>query len=244
MGDLMITIDGKWVMEGLERTDPKRIKNSRELSEFINKVGFLPLFKNNVAGFSVEEITAYDSWWAGNPEDDPWNWREVIASEGKIAYGKLYGNKAGFVSKEWYPYLAAYRRDGYDFDSRYEDGLASYRSKKIIEVLELQEQLLSNDLKIAAGFGKEGEKGFEGAMSTLQMQTYITVKGFQRRRNKKKEEYGWPVAIISLSESLFGEDYVRSAYHLKASEAKEKIMNHIVMYYPQADKSGIEKVIK
>jgi hypothetical protein len=179
----MITIDGKWIMEGLDREDPRRIKTSGELSDYINKVGFLPLFKNSVKGFSVEELTAADSWWAGAPVEDPWEWREVIASEGRIAYGKLFGNRAGFVSKEWYPYLASFRRDGYDFDSRYEDGLASRRSKNIIDILMGVEELPSNELKVAAGFGKGGEKGFEGTITLLQMQTYITVRGFHKRSN-------------------------------------------------------------
>jgi hypothetical protein len=240
----MITIDGKWVMEGLKRSDSGRIKSSRELTEFINKVGFLPLFKNQAEGFSVEEITSSDSWWAGSPEEDPWEWREVIASEGIIAYGKLFCNRAGFVSREWYPYLASYRRDGYDFDSRYEDGLASYRTKKIIDILTVSDTLLSNEIKASAGFGKGGEKGFEGAMTLLQMQTYITVRSFQKRSNKKNEEYGWPVAVYSLSENLFGKDYVRSAYQLSAGQAKEKIITKIKSAFPKASVSDIERVIK
>ncbi|MFT4143696.1 MAG: hypothetical protein QM644_04515 [Mobilitalea sp.] len=240
----MVTIDGKWVMEGLEKDDSNRIKTSKELTQLINSIGFLPLFKNSVKGFSVEEITAKDNWWSDNSTEDPWSWREVIASEGIVAYGKLYGSKAGFVSKKWYPYLASYRRDGYDFDSRYEDGLASHKAKKIMDVLELQDEILSNDLKVQAGFGKLGEKGFEGAISALQMQTYITVSGFRKRRNKKDVEFGWSVALYTLSENLFGEGYVRSAYHLKAEEAKKHIIQQISKNFPDADKKEIEQVIK
>jgi hypothetical protein len=240
----MITIDGKWVMEGLADNDPHRIKSSKELSTYINEIGFLPLFKNNVSGFSVEEITGCNSWWSDNREEDPWSWREVIATEGKIAYGKLFGNRAGFVSREWYPYLASFRRDGYDFDSRYEDGLASHRAKKIIDVLEQCEDMLSNELKVTAGFGKGGEKGYEGTLTSLQMQTYITVKNFRRRCNKKNEEYGWSVASYTLSENLFGADHVRSAYHLDPVQAKDKIVEFLMSKFPLADRSDIEKAIK
>ncbi|MGB4659052.1 MAG: hypothetical protein WBI07_07725, partial [Mobilitalea sp.] len=59
----MITIDGNWVMEGLERTDKNCITSSQELSNYIDQVGFLPLFKNSIEGFSVEEMTATSSWW-------------------------------------------------------------------------------------------------------------------------------------------------------------------------------------
>lgn len=240
----MVTIDGKWVMEGLSRDNPNRVKSSEELSDLIRELGFLPLFKNHVKGFSVEELTAADSWWSDRPEEDPWEWREVIAAEGKIAYGKLFGNRAGFVSKEWYPYLASYRRDGYDFDSRYEDGLASYKAKRIIEVLSLNNDILSNELKIAAGFGKGGDKGFEGALTLLQMQTYITVKEFRRRTNKKQKEYGWPVAVYCLSEELFGEEHVRSAYQLGTTGAKDYIVSHLKSRFPEASQAEIEKVIR
>ncbi len=240
----MVTIEGKWTMEGLRNDDPNRIKNHRELTDFINQIGFLPLFKNEIDGFSVEEITSASSWWSDPPQEDPWSWREVIAAEGEIAYGKLFNNKAGFVSKEWYPYFASFRRDGYDFDSRYEDGLASMRAKKIIDVLTLCEQLPSNELKLAAGFGKGGEKGYEGALSQLQMQTYITVRSFQRRRNKKNEEFGWPVAIYSLSEKLYGEEHVRSAYSIGSSEAKKIVIEQIKRSFPRALESDLLKVIR
>lgn len=240
----MITIDGKWVMEGLDRKDKRRIKSSSELTEFVNQVGFLPLFKNSVEGFSVEELTASDAWWAGIPKEDPWEWREVIAGEGRLAYGKLFGGRAGFISREWYPLFASYRRDGYDFDSRYEDGLASYRAKKIMDVMAQYDSVLSNELKAMAGFGKGGEKGFEGVMTTLQMQTYLTVRGFQRRTNKKNQEYGWPVAVFTLSENLFGEDYVRSGYNISPKEAEERIIAQIHSKFPGSSTDEILKVIR
>jgi hypothetical protein len=239
----MITIDGQWIMEGLNRNDPKCVKSYSQLTDYIDEVGFLPLFKNSVPGFSVEEQTAQDAWWTGS-DLDPWSWREIIATEGRIAYGKLFCSRAGFVSREWYPYLAAYRRNGYDFDSRYEDGLASRRAKKIIDVLMKREECLSNELKATAGFGKEGEKGYEGCISQLQMQTYITVRSFRRKKSKKGEEYGWPIASLSLSENLFGEAHVRSQYHLESAKVKEIIIAKIKSFFPEASEMEIEQNIR
>ena len=240
----MVEIDGKWIMEGLDQNDSRRIKTSDELTEFIHELGFLPLFKNSVEGFSVEEMTSAVGWFGDNSAVDPWSWREVIASERKLAYGKLFANRAGFISSEWYPIFASYRRNGYDFDSRYEDGLASYRAKKIMDVMEKCDLIPSNEMKAAAGFGKEGEKGFEGVMTSLQMLTYITVCGFRRRRNKKNEEYGWSVADFTLSENLFGADHVRSAYHLPQAEAKQRIMDRVRDKFPNANPVEIERVIR
>ena len=56
------------------------------------------------------------------------------ARSGKVAYGKFFNKKAGFISLEWFPWFANFRRDGYDFDARWEDGLAGYRNKKIMDI--------------------------------------------------------------------------------------------------------------
>jgi hypothetical protein len=113
-----------------------------------------------------------------------------------------------------------------------------------MDVLEIREEMLSNDIKASAGFGKGGEKGFEGTLSNLQMLTYITVKRFQKRNNKKNEEYGWPIAVYTLSEKLFGEEHVRSAYHLGTEEAKSRIIEKIRKHFSKASDAEIEGIIK
>ena len=131
----MANENGEWVMRGLAWDDPYRIRTWEELVNWINEVGFLPLFANGVAGFSAEEHVSPDYWWTGDKEQDPWEWREIIASGHQVAYGKFFDRKAGFISADWLPYFANYRRMGYDFDSRWEDGLAGRREKIIMDLL-------------------------------------------------------------------------------------------------------------
>jgi hypothetical protein len=113
-----------------------------------------------------------------------------------------------------------------------------------MDVLEQVEFLPSNEIKKIAGFGKEGEKGFEGVMTALQMQTYISVHSFRRRTNKKNEEYGWSVANFIISEKLFGAEHVRSAYQLSQAEAKLRIMERVKVMFPSASETDIERVIR
>lgn len=240
----MIVSDGKWVMEGKSDCTFATIKSWKELSEFIEEIGFIPLFKNNIEGFSVEELTDQTAWFGENSEIDPWCWREVIAARGEIAYGKLFNKKAGFISREWYPLFTTYRRDGYDFDSRYEDGLASIRDKKIMEVIYEMGKLPSHELKSIAGFHKGGEKGFDSTITNLQMQTYLTVREFRKKLNKSGEEYGWPAAVYSSSEDLFGKEYVTSFYQMEAREAREKIVSHVSKRFTGISEIEIEKCIR
>lgn len=238
------TVKEKWIIQGLEMDDPKRIKSYKGVVDKVKEYGFLPLFRNQVLGFSVEEMTASDTWWGIHPEEDPWEWRGIIAEEGEVAYGKLFGNKAGFVSKEWYPDLVNYRRDGYDFDSRYEDGLASHKQKLVMDVMLGQERLQSWRLKEMAGFKKGGEKGFDSVAISLQMQTYLTVVGFEKKRNKKNEEYGWAGAVYATPEVFFGEEYVRSRYKKDPKDSKNAILSFLVKQYGIEYEKVLVKMMK
>ena len=95
-----------------------KIKSQQQLCELIDEIGFLPLFEGILPGFSVMELTRDMDWWSDHPERDPWHWREFIAREGKIAYGKMFRKKSGFVSRECYPRFSNFRRYRYDFELR------------------------------------------------------------------------------------------------------------------------------
>lgn len=233
-----------FVRSALSAADPSRLKTVDDLKEMIEEIGFLPLFKNEIDGFSVEEHTAGEHWWGEDPAIDPWEWRAVIAKEGNLVYGKFFHNRAGFLSRQWLPHFVNYRRDGYDFDSLYEDGKAALRCKKIMDLFQEADQLPSNRIKEMAGFSKGGEKNFNGTMTRLQMQTYLIVSDFTRKRNKKGEEYGWSVAAYTTPEKFFGEDLVKSSYSVRPEESGELIFNHIMNLYKTSDKKDVRKVLK
>ena len=245
--------NGEWIMRGLDWDNPYRIRTWQELVNWINEIGFLPLFGNEVEGFSAEEHTSPDYWWSGNRQEDPWEWREIIAADSQVAYGKFFGNKAGFISLEWLPYFANFRRAGYDFDSRYQDGLASRREKKIMDFfigededgdpVYKSDRILSTDLKKMAVFGKTGEKNYPGVITGLQMQMYLVIAGFQRRQNKRGEEYGMAVSIMLPPESIWGYDRITEAYSEKPKESWNRIFGHVKEMYPGADDTDIIRLI-
>ena len=233
-------------MYGVSWDDPECLHTVDEAIEYINRVGFLPLFKNEIPGFSLEERTVPEYWWSDDPEVDPWKWREIIARSGRVAYGKFFNRKAGFISEEWLPCFVNYRRDGYDFDALWEDGKASARQKKIMDLFAEEFEAVeyfSNELKQKAGFSKDGDKGFEGIISGLQMQTYLCVHDFRQRRNRKGLEYGWPIAVYCTPEHLWGYDFVTSAYKEEPIGSAKRIARHLRDVYPVADAGAIRKVI-
>lgn len=231
----MANESGTWIMHGMAWDDPNRIRTWHELVGWINDIGFVPLFKNEIPGFSVEEHTSDLFWWTDDPAQDPWKWRELIARSGEMAYGKFFGGKAGFISKEWFPHFANWRRNGYDFDSRWDEELASIRCKKIMDQFARRDELYSNELKQLAGFGTGCEKNFDGTVTELQMQTYLIVRDFRKRLNKKGFEYGWPISVYTTPEALWGYDYVTSAYRTAPEESGQLILSQLRRNFPQAE---------
>ncbi len=234
--------DGICIMEGLDPHDPKRIKTINELYEYIDTVGFLPLFRSHITGFSLEELTSSHAW-SSATEENPWRWRALAASEGKVVYGKFFGKKAGFLSKDWFPYFVSYRRNGFDFDTQYELGMTSRKSKLLMDALENQSSVASYRLKETAGFSRNGESGFDSAITQLMMQTYVVICGFEHKLNRTGKKYGWPVADYCTAEMKFGAECVRSKYDLSKEEALAKITEHMHKLYPDATEKEIRKEI-
>ena len=244
----METVNGEWIMHGCSENDPERIHTTGELKELIRRIGFLPLFSNSIPGFSVEEHTLVRDWWTDDPERDPWAWRQILSRDPDIAYGKFFDKKAGFISKEWFPVFANYRRNGYDFDALCGDELVPYRNRKLMEAFEPDEdlsslELLSFEAKKKAGFGKDGQKNFEGVLTELQMQTYLIMSDFRQKKNKKGQEYGWHIAALQTPETKWGYGYIATGYNESPEDSWKRITEQVRLFFPEAMDKNIEKML-
>ena len=239
----MAVENGEWIMYGIDESDPSCLHNADDLTAYINRVGFLPLFKNKIAGFSVEEHTSSDYWWTGDLIRDPWEWRMMIAKSHTVAYGKFFSGKAGFISPEWLPALVNYRRDGYDFDSLWDDEKAEHRQKKIMDCFSDGEEFFSYQIKEIAGFGKDGEKNFEGVMTVLQNRLYLVMSDFQQKKNKHGQEYGWNIAKFSRPENIWGYNTVTSLYNEPPAVSYSRIIDAISGMYRNVSEKQISSVI-
>lgn len=139
-----------------------------------------------------------------------------------------------------------YRRDGYDFDALWDDEKASRRQKKIMDLFAQENanaEYYSSEVKQKAGFGKDGEKGFEGTITDLQMQMYLCVRDFRQRKNKKGEKYGWAIVVYSTLEHVFGYEYVTSAYSEDPVESGKRVVNRIMELYPSVPVDQLSKLL-
>ncbi len=220
-----------------------QIRSAADVIRLVDDIGFLPFFRNHIPGFSIEECCPGELWFAEGI-DGPWEWKGPIARSDQCIYGKFFGNKAGFISRKWLPDFANFRRDGYDFDARYDDGLASRKDKGVFDTVSEHGALLSKELKNICNYRKGGNKGFDTVITRLQMQTYICIADFVYMKDKFGQTYGWGVAKYSTPEAQYGYDYVTSAYQREPDESKEKIISHLNRLLPDAGNEQILKLIK
>lgn len=85
--------------------------------------------------------------WFADGADGPWEWKGPAARSGKCLYGKIFNKKVGFVSREWILDFVNFRRVGYDFDARWDDGLASYKDRELYKTISSEGTILSKRLK-------------------------------------------------------------------------------------------------
>ena len=213
------------------------IKSIQDLQELVDEYGFLPFFENDIKGFSIEEHT-HPNLWFNDEIDGPWEWKSEMIMTKKYVYGKFFNRKAGFISLKWLPHFANVRRDGYDFDSRCDDGLVYFKDQELYEIIEKTRYITTKELK------KEfNDKSYETIITRLMMQTYIVNTNFVYHFSKSGERYGWGIAEYGIPEKFLGKKAVRGAYKDDPLKSKEKIIKHIKRLFPEASEQAIWKIV-
>lgn len=217
------------------------IRSAEDLAALVQEVGFLPFFVNDIPGFSIAACTPPELWFS-ETEDGPWEWKGPVARTKTCLYGKFYRKKACFVSADLAPDFLNWRRDGYDFDARFDEGLAFYADKPVFDAVEANGPVTTDRLRQLSGFQK-GSKGFDASVTRLQMQTYLCIADFVYREDRFGKPYGWGVAQYALPEQVLGYDFTRSAYRRAPEESRERLLDHMKRILPDAGEKALLKLI-
>lgn len=227
-------------------SDDFTIGTMEELEAAIDGLGFVPFFRNEIPGFSIEDHIAPGCWYDALGDDfwPAWDWKGPVIRTKKCAYGKFLRGKAMYVSTKWFPDFANYRRDGYDFDARYEDGLASRQDLELFTLVEREAPALSKYLKRAGGYGKNGRKGFDTGLTRLQKQCYVITGDFRYSVGRDGSEYGWGVAEYTTPEKFFGKKFADTVYKCAPEESYRRVLAQFKKILPDATEKEIERILK
>lgn len=225
--------------------DDFEISCQSDLIDAIHEYGFLPFFTNSIEGFSVEEHIDPDCWYHGESgEWQAWEWKGPVIRETGCAYGKFFEKKACYISPEWFSDFANYRRDGYDFDARWDDGLAPLRDHTLYNLIADHAPILSKELKKIGDYRKGGNKGFDTTVNRLQAQCYVLISDFVYMKDRYGEPYGWGVAEYSTPERFMGSGFTDTVYARSPQESYERIYRHFRDLFPYEDEQTLIKFIR
>lgn len=190
-----------------------------------------------------EQFDGPVKWHTGDPETNPWEWRmRVLEERDDIAYAKVFFRTSGFITKEWYPFFYAVRRNGETFEEAYENGTVSQTAKQIYEIVCEGETAL-HEIKRAGGFRREDNSRFERAIVELQMRMFLTMCGRAQKINKYGEPYGWNSTVFTTVEDFWKKRGVELP-DPDPVESYEKIRAQILKFNPGAEQKKIDKFIR
>ena len=218
-----------------------KIRTKNDLETLIEEAGFVPYFANPIQGFSIEEHIAREAWFSA--EAGAWEWKGPVIRETGCAYGKFFGHKAVYISKKWFPDFANYRRDGYDFDARFDDELASYKDKELFDLIDANGPILSKELKRIGGYGAGGKKGFDTIINRLMAQCYVVISNFVYATDRFGEPYGWGIAEYAAAERQMGKPFRRKVYQREPRESYERVLRHLRSVLPYAEEKAIRRIL-
>lgn len=230
-----------------------KINSYESLLHAVREFGLLPLFRNKVEGFSVEEM-ADESCWFPEEGEGVWEWKGPVIREGDIAYGKFFGGKAGFVTMDWFPHLVNIRRR-----ARFRPNLVG-KEAEVYEAIRSHESLLTSEIRKLCGFQRTNRlKGqpvldipepkpkrspsLETILTRLEMRTFVVIADFEYRIDRYGQPYGWGLARYSTPEVLFKPTRLRAAACFKPDVSLERVCRHLSYYLPGATLEEIESLI-
>ena len=168
----------------------EKIQTLEDLERAVERIGFLPYSGNRrELLFTLEERT--DNAWHDDSPSDPWLWRSQVAAGGRLAYGKFFLKRSGFVAPRCLPAFVALRRENRTFSDLYARGLVSRGAKRVYDCFADRAEWTLPALKSEAGFAGASRE-FEAALTELQGLFFLCISGQTRRVGRTGEPYGWP----------------------------------------------------
>lgn len=218
-----------------------RIHSCLELTERVQRLGFLPLLESGIAGYAAESMMdddcRYTQFEDGSWEWPLWTWKGSVIREGGCVYGKFFAGKAGFVSLDWWPDLCNWRRSRNPLPE--EGSIESI----VLDTLREHGSMVARDLRRLCNFtGKNMRSKFDGYINRLQMATRIVTEDFVYPVDKHGREYGFGWSLLTTPEVMFGHDACTCQRSPEASF--QRMSEHLKAILPWATEQQIKRLLR
>ena len=219
------------------------LRSYMDFLSYTEQCGVMVFAGKFVEGFpNLFELTSPPQWHTGDPDTDPWQWRDRVAVDKCLAFGNILGGRKGFVSPKLYPlFYSACRPDG-SMEERYHWGYVKRIVYDVYRLFEENGTLDTAEIRRKMGVRKsEGASAVDSAVISLQREFYITVCGNRRKVGFDGTEYGWPANIYQLVDD-WAADWLREPL-LPTNEARARILAHVAALDNKLDLKKAEKLL-
>ena len=236
-----------------------KILREDDIEKAVARYGMLPFFRNNIKGFSIEEMTPPYLLFGGNEDEGAWEWKGPVIRRRTSLYGKFFNKKAGFVSAELMPHFLNWRR------SLHTPAPGS-NEEMLLDIIMVNDRILSThlreyingdsysrrrtaydlpeleNLRVADDKPKKVTRHtLEPALQKLQMSGRLCISDFRYKLTKRGQRYGWGVAEYATPETLFDADELRAG--CSPEESRRYLIERLKSSTGASEKE-VEKLIK
>lgn len=220
------------------------LMNYREFIHRVNELGYMP-FAPILPGMpSLSGETPPEQWHTGDPETDPWQWKDRAVEEKQLAFGCVLGGNKGFISGRLYPYFHAAFHPDEEMEERRDAGLVSQTVWQLWQIFQRGATPDTGEIRKMMGVTKkQGAAKIDNAIKELQREFYITVVGNRRKLNKLGEPYGWAANTYDTVENWAPEVWL-AGNKLTQKEAIQGIIHTGITAGPGINQRDLFRALK
>lgn len=211
------------------RLERGTLHNAAMLSDYVDRIGILPLLSIGSMGWSAEDAVADDCGYTTLPDGGwewpLWDWKGDVVRESGCAYGSYVMDRATFVSRDLWPDFCNLRRSLYPAP---DEGSID---DMVLQTLRESGGLTTRSLRAACDFvGPKMRGRFATIIKRLERGCRIVTKDFVYPTDRHGKEYGWGWSLLTTPEQHFGRDFCRPGRSPEESYAR--LSEYLLRLFP------------
>lgn len=220
------------------------LKTYNDFIEYVESLGLVSFYGRFLEGFpKLEDLTEESQWFTKDPNTNPWQWKDRVTEEKRLAFCCLLGGHKGFISRKLYPLFYAACHPEQSIPKQYADGKISQTMFLVYKLFENGAILSTTDIRRTMGVNKkQGTSKVDAAIVALQKQFIIAVCGSQQKLSSDGKEYGWPTISYCRVED-WAQDWLDCNARLKKNEAIKQILSHCASWDMKFDINKLETLL-
>ncbi len=219
------------------------LKSYEDFIKRVDELGFMSLSDILPGLPSLSEETPEENWHTGDPDIDPWRWKDRAAEEKRLAFGCILGGNKGFIAPRMYSiFYKAYHPEEH-MEERREEGQVSQTVWQLWQLFEEKTLLNTSEIRQELGVTlKKGGSRADKAISELQQLFYITVAGSRRKTDKYGQPYGWPANVYDRVLNWAPREWMELNTGLSREEARELILENATVIGRNIETGSLKRV--